>query len=94
MGSDGVTPWLCESGKLRFRRVRSVEKSGKPRRRANSAEENIRLGCDASILLDSSKNIITEERSVPNQNSARGFEVIDEIKSALREEVPQNCVLC
>ncbi|CAB4305619.1 unnamed protein product [Prunus armeniaca] len=29
-------------------------------------------GCDASILLDSSKNIITEERSVPNQNSARG----------------------
>ncbi|PQP96412.1 peroxidase 72 [Prunus yedoensis var. nudiflora] len=45
-------------------------------------------GCDASILLDSSKNIITEKRSVPNQNSARGFEVIDEIKSAVEKECP------
>ncbi|CAN6541595.1 hypothetical protein ACFX13_018691 [Malus domestica] len=45
-------------------------------------------GCDASILLDSSQNIISEKRSVPNQNSARGFEVIDEIKSALEKECP------
>ena len=46
-------------------------------------------GCDASILLDSSRSIISEKRSNPNRNSARGFEVIDEIKSALEKECPQ-----
>ncbi|XP_068305041.1 peroxidase 72-like [Pyrus communis] len=45
-------------------------------------------GCDASLLLDSSQNIISEKRSVPNQNSARGFEVIEEVKSALEKECP------
>jgi len=46
-------------------------------------------GCDASILLDSSGSIISEKGSVPNKNSARGFEVLDEIKSALEKECPQ-----
>ncbi|OMO84517.1 Plant peroxidase [Corchorus olitorius] len=46
-------------------------------------------GCDASILLDSSKSIISEKRAIPNRNSARGFEVIDEIKHALEKECPQ-----
>ncbi|KAL3614669.1 Peroxidase 72 [Castilleja foliolosa] len=46
-------------------------------------------GCDASILLDSTKNITSEKGSNPNRNSARGFEVIDEIKSALEKECPQ-----
>ncbi|XP_044489673.1 peroxidase 72-like [Mangifera indica] len=46
-------------------------------------------GCDASILLDSSGSIISEKRSNPNRNSARGFEVLDEIKSALEKECPQ-----
>lgn len=46
-------------------------------------------GCDASILLDSTGSIISEKRSNPNRNSARGFEVIDEIKSALEKECPQ-----
>lgn len=45
-------------------------------------------GCDGSILLDSSKNIISEKRSVPNLNSIRGLEVIDEIKSAIEKECP------
>ena len=45
-------------------------------------------GCDASLLLDSSGSIISEKGSNPNRNSARGFEVIDEIKSALEEECP------
>lgn len=46
-------------------------------------------GCDASILLDSSKSITTEKNSNPNRNSARGFDVIDDIKSALEKECPQ-----
>ncbi|KAL2246501.1 UNVERIFIED_CONTAM: Peroxidase 72 [Sesamum indicum] len=46
-------------------------------------------GCDASIPLDSSGSIISEKRSNPNRNSARGFIVIDEIKSALEKECPQ-----
>ncbi|KAE8665895.1 Peroxidase 14 [Hibiscus syriacus] len=45
-------------------------------------------GCDASILLDSSGSLISEKRSIPNRNSARGFEVIDEIKAALEKECP------
>ncbi|XP_011028580.1 PREDICTED: peroxidase 72-like [Populus euphratica] len=46
-------------------------------------------GCDASILLDSTGRIISEKGANPNRNSARGFEVIDEIKSALEEECPE-----
>ncbi|CAK7338032.1 unnamed protein product [Dovyalis caffra] len=46
-------------------------------------------GCDASVLLDSSGSIISEKSSNPNRNSARGFEVIDEIKAALEKECPQ-----
>ncbi|KAK6922662.1 hem peroxidase [Dillenia turbinata] len=45
-------------------------------------------GCDASLLLDSSGSIISEKMSLPNRNSARGFEVLDEIKSALEKECP------
>lgn len=45
-------------------------------------------GCDASVLLDSSGTIISEKRSNPNRNSARGFEVIEEIKSAVEKECP------
>ncbi|XP_010550432.1 PREDICTED: peroxidase 72 [Tarenaya hassleriana] len=46
-------------------------------------------GCDASLLLDSSGSIVSEKRSNPNRNSARGFEVIDEIKYALEKECPE-----
>ncbi|KAM7263343.1 hypothetical protein ACFE04_001026 [Oxalis oulophora] len=38
-------------------------------------------GCDASILLDSTSVIDSEKTAGPNNNSARGFEVIDQIKS-------------
>ncbi|XP_076916888.1 peroxidase 72-like [Bidens hawaiensis] len=46
-------------------------------------------GCDGSILLDNSGTITSEKRSIPNRNSARGFEVIDEIKSAVEKICPQ-----
>lgn len=41
------------------------------------------------MLLDSSETIITEKISNPNRNSARGFDVIDEIKSAVEKECPE-----
>lgn len=46
-------------------------------------------GCDASLLLDGSGSFTSEKVSNPNRNSARGFEVIDEIKQALEKECPQ-----
>ncbi|KAL4584264.1 hypothetical protein LXL04_008860 [Taraxacum kok-saghyz] len=46
-------------------------------------------GCDASVLLDESAMFASEKNSVPNSNSIRGFEVIDEIKSKLEESCPQ-----
>lgn len=46
-------------------------------------------GCDASLLLDSSGSIVSEKNSNPNRNSARGFNVIDDIKSALEKECPK-----
>ncbi|KAG4939241.1 hypothetical protein AAZX31_16G119300 [Glycine max] len=45
-------------------------------------------GCDASLLLDSSVNIISEKGSNPNRNSARGFEVVDAIKAELERKCP------
>ncbi|KAK1562486.1 hypothetical protein Q3G72_012706 [Acer saccharum] len=40
-------------------------------------------GCDASLLLDSTSTIDSEKNSRANQNSTRGFEVIDQIKIEL-----------
>lgn len=45
-------------------------------------------GCDASVLLDDSANIVSEKNSGPNKNSLRGFEVIDEIKAKLEQVCP------
>ncbi|CAN8288684.1 unnamed protein product [Cochlearia groenlandica] len=46
-------------------------------------------GCDASILLDDSVNIKSEKNAVPNKNSIKGFQVIDEIKAKLEQVCPQ-----
>lgn len=45
-------------------------------------------GCDASVLLDNSGSIVSEKQAVPNKNSLRGFEVIDEIKHIVEEACP------
>ncbi|VAI53512.1 unnamed protein product [Triticum turgidum subsp. durum] len=37
-------------------------------------------GCDGSILLDDKGSFVGEKSALPNVNSVRGFEVIDEIK--------------
>ncbi|XP_028109855.1 peroxidase 20 [Camellia sinensis] len=46
------------------------------------------MGCDASVLLDSSGSIISEKQAGPNINSLRGFEVVDHIKYILEEACP------
>ncbi|CAN6450307.1 unnamed protein product [Victoria cruziana] len=45
-------------------------------------------GCDASVLLDDTKNFTGEKNAEPNKNSARGFEVIDAIKAAVEQACP------
>ncbi|KAK9689946.1 hypothetical protein RND81_09G093200 [Saponaria officinalis] len=45
-------------------------------------------GCDASILLDDTPTFTGEKNAVPNRNSARGFEVIDTIKSNVESACP------
>lgn len=46
-------------------------------------------GCDASVLLDNAPGIDSEKFSLGNNNSLRGFEVIDNIKSALEKACPR-----
>ncbi|GJM88651.1 hypothetical protein PR202_ga04739 [Eleusine coracana subsp. coracana] len=46
-------------------------------------------GCDGSLLLDDDLPAIQSEKNVPaNDNSARGFPVVDDIKSALEYACP------
>ncbi|MED6130436.1 hypothetical protein PIB30_000936 [Stylosanthes scabra] len=46
-------------------------------------------GCDASVLLDQGGNItLSEKNAVPNNNSARGFDTVDRIKSAVENSCP------
>ncbi|PIN06002.1 Peroxidase [Handroanthus impetiginosus] len=45
-------------------------------------------GCDASILLDETPSIESEKTAGPNDESARGYEVIDAAKSAVERVCP------
>lgn len=45
-------------------------------------------GCDGSILLDDTSNFVGEKTATPNRNSARGFDVVDNIKSAVEAACP------
>ncbi|KAF8042156.1 hypothetical protein BT93_A0693 [Corymbia citriodora subsp. variegata] len=45
-------------------------------------------GCDASILLDDTANFTGEKTAGANNNSVRGYEVIDKIKSHLENSCP------
>ncbi|XP_040383982.1 peroxidase A2-like [Oryza brachyantha] len=45
-------------------------------------------GCDASLLLDTVPGMPSEKTSPPNNNSARGFPVVDDVKAALEDACP------
>uniref|UniRef100_A0A2P2IXZ1 Peroxidase n=1 Tax=Rhizophora mucronata TaxID=61149 RepID=A0A2P2IXZ1_RHIMU len=45
-------------------------------------------GCDASILLDNTATIQSEKEALPNNNSIRGFDVVDAMKSSLESSCP------
>ncbi|XP_042492028.1 cationic peroxidase 1-like [Macadamia integrifolia] len=45
-------------------------------------------GCDASNLLDDTSSFTGEKTAAPNNNSARGFDVIDTIKSSVESICP------
>ncbi|XP_010256952.1 PREDICTED: peroxidase 4-like [Nelumbo nucifera] len=51
-------------------------------------------GCDASILLDEAPGIRTEKTTAPNNNSVRGYEVIDQIKSKVDQVCRGPVVSC
>lgn len=46
-------------------------------------------GCDGSNLLDDRPGFVGEKTAAPNLNSARGFEIIDEIKQQLEDACPK-----
>lgn len=50
-------------------------------------------GCDGSVLLDDTANFTGEKTAGPNQNSLRGFEVIDTIKTNV-EAICNQTVSC
>nr|DAD28177.1 TPA_asm: hypothetical protein HUJ06_029645 [Nelumbo nucifera] len=51
-------------------------------------------GCDASILLDRTSSFLSEKTAPPNNNSVRGFNVVDKIKSAVDKACGGPVVSC
>ncbi|MCH99851.1 gaiacol peroxidase, partial [Trifolium medium] len=50
-------------------------------------------GCDASILLNNTATIVSEQQALPNNNSIRGLDLINKIKTAVESSCP-NTVSC
>ncbi|KAF8403466.1 hypothetical protein HHK36_011570 [Tetracentron sinense] len=48
----------------------------------------LKQGCDASVLLDDTSSFTGEKTAGPNDGSARGFDVIDTIKSKVETVCP------
>lgn len=51
-------------------------------------------GCDGSVLLDDMPGFTGEKTSAANLNSARGFEVVDQIKAAVDSVCYGSVVSC
>ncbi|CAN1234198.1 Peroxidase 54 [Linum perenne] len=48
----------------------------------------VEQGCDGSLLLDNSATILSEKQSAGNNNSVRGFEVVDQMKTQVEAACP------
>lgn len=51
-------------------------------------------GCDAGILLDDTASFTGEKTAPPNNNSVRGYEVIDNIKTQVDRACGGSVVSC
>ncbi|KAK7331262.1 hypothetical protein VNO77_25482 [Canavalia gladiata] len=45
-------------------------------------------GCDGSILLNNTATIVSEQQALPNNNSIRGLDVVNQIKTAVENACP------
>ena len=45
-------------------------------------------GCDASVLLNNTAIIESEQDAIPNNNSIRGLDVVNNIKTAVENSCP------
>ncbi|KAK7246127.1 hypothetical protein RIF29_40986 [Crotalaria pallida] len=45
-------------------------------------------GCDGSVLLNNTATIESEQEALPNNNSLRGLDVVNQIKTAVEEACP------
>nr|AFK49109.1 unknown [Medicago truncatula] len=50
-------------------------------------------GCDASVLLNKTDTVVSEQDAFPNRNSLRGLDVVNQIKTAVEKACP-NTVSC
>jgi len=46
-------------------------------------------GCDASVLLNNTATIVSEQQALPNNNSLRGLDVVNDIKTAVEKVCPK-----
>ncbi|RWR93972.1 cationic peroxidase 1 [Cinnamomum micranthum f. kanehirae] len=51
-------------------------------------------GCDGGVLLDDNGSFVGEKTALANNNSARGFEVIDNIKTRVDQACGRSVVSC
>ncbi|KAE9615108.1 hypothetical protein Lal_00048120 [Lupinus albus] len=51
-------------------------------------------GCDASVLLDDTPFFAGEKTAFPNNNSLRGYDVVDEIKAAVDKACKRPVISC
>ncbi|XP_061373671.1 peroxidase 15-like [Gastrolobium bilobum] len=45
-------------------------------------------GCDGSILLNNTATIVSEQQALPNNNSIRGLDVVNQIKTSVESACP------